>query len=200
MNQRQLIRLVCDTCGLMGAALAGQVHGGRCPRGCGGILARASGQEQAPLALPAPESPPPAPRPSSARAASAATYRKIVKGELLPRQCLTVYSALHEVGACTGSELARRLADATGAGFGAMRHVVSRRLPDLRALGVVVELAPRLCAITGRHQTVWQTANRLPVAVPDARRVLIKQIHRAMRTADLLILNEINNMLARKPL
>lgn len=99
-----------------------------------------------------------------ARRTSRRTYDEITEGKLLSDQRLLVYVALYELGAATAGELADYM-KRHGRG-GEVRHMVSRRLPELRDAGVVAELGDRECTIGGRRSVVWQTTDSLPEDTP----------------------------------
>ncbi len=41
---------------------------------------------------------------------------------------------------------------------GLERHAPSRRLPELRDMGLIVNGKPRICTVTGRISMIWLTA------------------------------------------
>ena len=97
----------------------------------------------------------------TARETSHEAYRQIKAKGLLSRQLLGVYAALVKYGARTATELAEcmRLNDVRATGI---RHMVSRRLPELRDLGVVAEDGIRECRVTGRSCVTWKATGFLP--------------------------------------
>lgn len=94
------------------------------------------------------------------RATSIATYRQIEAEGLLSEQRLAVYQALYRHGPCTAGELAAAMV-AEGAD-GEVRHRVSRRLPELRDVGVAAERGTRVCRAGGRESIVWDVTASLP--------------------------------------
>lgn len=95
------------------------------------------------------------------RRTSREAYEEIAARGLLSEQRFAVYAALHRAGPSTSHELARWM-DEQQVGQKETRAMVSRRLPELRDSGVVVETRERACRVTGRTCIEWQTTTALP--------------------------------------
>lgn len=91
------------------------------------------------------------------RETSFEAYRHLVNGGRLSEAQANVYSELYAHGPMTAQELVR-----------AMRYQhAEKRLSELRRLGVVKELAPRECNVTGRRALVWDVTRLVePLEVP----------------------------------
>lgn len=113
------------------------------------------------------------------RRTSAATYRQIEAEGLLSRQRWQVYSLLYDKGPATARELAEALRAATPSIRDA-RCVVTRRLPELRDMGVVVELPTRECRVSGREAIVWDVTDALPTPLPDKPKLSKADKHAAL--------------------
>lgn len=49
---------------------------------------------------------------------------------------------------------------AGASGLGLSRHEISRRLPELRKAGIVINGPPRKCAVAGSRQMTWHAASQ----------------------------------------
>lgn len=91
------------------------------------------------------------------RQTSLETHREIAAKGLLKNQRGLVYRWLIRVGPCTAGELAQEMS-AHCNGLAEIRHMVSRRLPELRDRGVAQEVGDRVCRVGGRKSIVWDAA------------------------------------------
>ncbi len=102
------------------------------------------------------------------RQTSLETYREIAAKGLLKNQRGLVYRWLIRVGPCTAGELAYEMA-AHGDGVQETRHMVSRRLPELRDGGVSQEVGERVCRVGGRKSIVWAATGLTGAPLPPNR-------------------------------
>ncbi len=94
------------------------------------------------------------------RDTSVEAYREIKENGLLSKQRWEVYDLLFEYGPRTAAELwqvspRRHTQD--------YRPANINRLGELRDCGVVKELEPRKCSVTGRRVIVWDVTRYTPV-------------------------------------
>lgn len=97
------------------------------------------------------------------RETSLEAYTTIVESGALGRQRCDVLRALVHCEPATSGEIAAALP-----GYDNPRHTVSRRLPELRDVGVIQEHDPRECKSLGTRQIVWSVTGRLPEPRPKA--------------------------------
>lgn len=86
-------------------------------------------------------------------------YRQIRDEGWLSKSRMIVYEWLYHNGPATAREAERGLNSIDA----------HKRLPELRDLGVVVEVRERLCSVTGREVIEWDVIEGLPVK-PDRGR------------------------------
>jgi len=94
------------------------------------------------------------------RATSIQAYREIKAQGLLGAARERVYSSLFELGSATAGEITAHL------GPGATRNNVASRLNELSKLGIVREVEPRSCRVSGRRALVREI---VPGAMPVKR-------------------------------
>lgn len=115
------------------------------------------------------------------RETSREAYNKIVESGAMGRQRCDVLRALIMCEPATSGEIAECLDRyPIGVRYKQPRHTVSRRLPELRDVGVVREHDPRKCAMTGTKQIVWSVTGDMPAAKPrpPTRAQLVAEVER----------------------
>ena len=85
---------------------------------------------------------------------SVETYAELLASGKLGQRQREVIKALRNHGPMTGQEINRELGNQNG----------HKRLSELATLGIVVEMAPRYCRVTGRKAIEWQL--KYPVSPP----------------------------------
>ena len=96
------------------------------------------------------------------RRTSAATFHAIVSSGKLSAQRKLVFEMLQLHGPCTASELNKRAGDR-------LKGIQAwKRLSELRNMGIVAELNPRPCTVTGQTVIEWDT-KEAEMVVPERK-------------------------------
>lgn len=114
------------------------------------------------------------------RQTSIETYNQIKKGQYFTKTRWEAYDLLFKYGPLTASELYAKAKEVMGNPN--LRDNHQKRLPELREMGVVVELGTKICSETGRNVILWDVTDRLPVKLgkkpttKESKKVLIQKI------------------------
>ena len=105
------------------------------------------------------------------RTTSLEAYADLVAGGVITERQALAWVTLHRDGPMTG----RELDDAAGA------RGLWKRLSELKSLGLVEELAPRLCRVTRRAALVWRACSPVatvePTSTAERRRTFYVTLH-----------------------
>lgn len=93
------------------------------------------------------------------RKTSIETYRAIQADGTLSRLRLFVYNMLYKHGPMSANEIIRLHGKTSSHG------ALSTRLSELRNLGIIEEIGFKKDPLTGRTNIVWQTNDKLPIAL-----------------------------------
>lgn len=98
------------------------------------------------------------------RQTSVEAYNEIREKGLIKKLQFFTYDLLFKYGPCTSGELMERVQREHPEWAVRSLDSCAKRLPELRARGLVRELGERPCLTSGRRAIVWDVTNQLPAA------------------------------------
>lgn len=101
------------------------------------------------------------------RHTSVETYNQIESEGLLSHMRMVVYKSIYKNGPLTISECTNIINSIDS-------KSISPRFAELERVGVITDVGLKICSITGRNVTLWQTTNKLPIKYKREKKIKCK--------------------------